>query len=137
MADLIEDRGDPDDWFHTWVDTVEPQLTEPTIVYGYPPWQAALARLRDGLADRFEVYLSGIELANAFAEETDARILRRRLDEANRTRVSHGRPPHPPDEAFFAAGDRMPRCAGIALGLDRLGMALVNAPHIEQVQVMR
>ena len=127
--------GAADAWFHRWVDAVEPQLTAPTIVWGYPPWQAALARVRDGRADRFEVYLGGIELANAFAEEGDPAELRARQDAANLRRCAAGRAPHPVDDAFYAALPAMPRCAGIALGVDRLVLALTGAPHIRAVQV--
>jgi lysyl-tRNA synthetase class 2 len=105
------------------------------IVYGYPEWQAALAQLRQGQADRFEVYLSGIEIGNAFAEETSGGEIRRRLDENNRARLSLGRTLHPVDEAFIEAVDRMPRCAGIAIGLDRLVMALCGLEDIADVQV--
>ena len=115
---------------------MEPSLTEPTIVYDYPAWQAALARLRGGHADRFEVYLGGLELANAFAEELDANELRKRHEEASAQRLRSGRTPHPVDEAFFAAVDRLPRCAGIALGVDRLVMALTGTPHIRSVQAV-
>jgi lysyl-tRNA synthetase class 2 len=132
---LIKDEGDPDAWFHTWVDRVEPTLTAPTIVHGYPPWQAALARIRDGRADRFEVYLGGIELGNAFAELLDAQELRDRWQASSAARAKAGRPPHPVDEAFLDAVARMPRCAGIAIGIDRLIMALTGAAHIADVQV--
>lgn len=131
---LLEDRGDPEAWFFEWVDRVEPTLTAPTIVTEYPPWQAALAQLRGGWADRFEVYLGGLELANAFAEELSGEELRARLSANNALRVEAGRPPHPVDEAFLGAVDRMPRCAGIALGVDRLVMALTGAAHIREVQ---
>ncbi len=135
VSSLLEDGGDPDAWFHAWVDRVEPTLRAPTIVFGYPPWQAALARLRGGLADRFEVYLSGIELANAFHEETDAAVLRERWEASAAARRAHGREPHPLDTSLLEAVGRMPRCAGIALGVDRLCMALTEAVDIRQVQV--
>ena len=132
---LIEDRGDPDAWFREWVDRVEPTLVDPTMVWGYPAWQAALARIVNGLADRFEVYLGGLELGNAFAEELDADELRGRFERTRAARLAAGRPPHPVDERFLAAVDRMPRCAGIAIGLDRLVMALTGARDIAEVQV--
>jgi lysyl-tRNA synthetase class 2 len=87
------------------------------------------------VADRFEVYLEGLELANAFAEEQSAAELRRRIQHADDTRRKAGRRPHPVDTAFLDAVDRMPRCAGIALGIDRLVMALTGADHISTVQV--
>lgn len=134
-AALLEDTGDPDDWFFRWVDQVEPTLTAPTIVHDYPAWQAALARTRGEVADRFEVYLGGLELANAFHEELSSSTLRSRWDEGNQRRAAAGRPPHPIDGAFLDAVDRMPRCAGIALGVDRLVMALTGARDISDVQV--
>ncbi|MDP6935699.1 MAG: amino acid--tRNA ligase-related protein [Myxococcota bacterium] len=132
---LLEIDQPADEWMFEWVDRVEPSLTRPTIVYDYPPWQAALSRLREGRADRFEVYLSGIELANAFAEETSGTVLANRLRDGNATRVASGRAPHPVDEDFLRAVDRMPRCAGIAVGLDRLVMALTGAASIAELQV--
>lgn len=137
VSELIVDRGNPDAWFLEWVDRVEPSLTRPTIVYGYPAWQAALARLRGGVADRFEVYLGGIELANAFGEETDADELRARMGASAERRRAAGREPHPVDEAFLEAVRRMPRCAGIAMGVDRLVMALLEISDIRRVQVVR
>jgi lysyl-tRNA synthetase class 2 len=135
VSSLIADCGDPDDWFLKWVRDVEPRLDSPTIVHGYPEWQAALARKRDGVADRFEVYLSGVELGNAFAEELSGSELRGRLAENNRDRIAEGRGPHPIDEDFLKAVDRMPRCAGIAIGLDRLVMVLCGMESIDEVQL--
>jgi lysyl-tRNA synthetase class 2 len=135
VPQLLPDTGSPDDWFYRWVSEVEPRLTAPTIVFGYPPWQSALATLRGGLADRFEVYLGGIELANCFAEETDSAVLAARWEASNAARAKAGRPPHPVDRGLLTAIDQMPRCAGIALGLDRLVMALTGAPSIALVQV--
>ncbi len=127
----------PEDWFRRWVDVVEPALTGAVIVHGYPPWQAALARIRGPVADWFEVYVDGVELGNAFAEETDAEELGRRLDANNAARAAAGRARHPKDETFFAAVSRMPRTAGIAVGFDRLVMVLTGARSIAEVQVGR
>lgn len=135
VADLLPDHGDADAWFRTWVEAVEPTLQRPTLVHGYPAWQAALAKVRGGRAERFEVFLGGLELANAFDEELDAAEIRRRWTAGNAARLAAGRPAHRIDETFLAAVDRMPRCAGIALGLDRLVMALTGATDIAQVQV--
>ncbi len=136
VSSLIRADQRPEDWFFEWVDQVEPTLTAPTIVWGYPPWQAALSRTIGTVADRFEVYLGGMELANAFAEETAADTLRERIQDADATRAASGRPPHPVDTGFLDAVDRMPRCAGIALGIDRLVMALTGAQTISEVQVL-
>ena len=135
-ADLdLEEPENELDWFRLWVDQVEPTLTAPTIVYGYPAWQAALAKERLGRADRFEVYLSGIEIGNCFAEEGDVRILRERFATSAAKRIQMGRSPHPEDAAFLEATPRMPRCAGMAIGLDRLVMAITDARDIQEVQI--
>jgi lysyl-tRNA synthetase class 2 len=135
VSSLLADNRDHDAWFRAWVETVEPTLTEPTIVYDYPAWQAALARVRGGLADRFEVFLGGLELANAFDEELDPAEILRRWQAGNAARSQAGRPAHPIDHGFLDAVGRMPRCAGIALGVDRLVMALTNTDDIARVQV--
>jgi lysyl-tRNA synthetase class 2 len=140
VADLMAEAGHTDDgdeeaWFRCWVDRVEPALTEPTIVHGYPAWQAALAAVTHGVADRFELYLAGIEIGNAFAEETDATELRERFARSAAARAAAGRVPHPVDEALLSATPRMPRAAGIAVGVDRLVMALTGATEIAAVQV--
>lgn len=134
-TDLVPDNGEPEAWFLDWVSRVEPTLDQPTFVVDYPAWQAALAQVKGAHADRFEVYLGGIELANAFAEELDGGTLRARWAAVNQRRQQRGRAPHPVDEAFLAAVDRMPRCAGIALGVDRLVMALTGTTDIAEVQV--
>ena len=110
-------------------------MIDPTIVHGYPAWQAALAREKWGRADRFEVYLSGIEIGNCFAEEGDARVLRRRFETSRVKRREMGRLPHPVDESLLEATPRMPRSAGMAIGLDRLVMSLTGAKDIQEVQV--
>ncbi|HYF54842.1 MAG TPA: EF-P lysine aminoacylase EpmA [Salinarimonas sp.] len=136
-------RTAPDD---TWsdlfsrviVERVEPHLGHgrATILDEYPTHEAALARPapRDGrVAERFELYACGVELANAFGELTDAAEQRRRfaaeMDE--KARVYGER--YPLDEDFLAALAQMPPASGIALGLDRLVMLATGAPHIEDV----
>ena len=135
VASLLPDTGDPDAWFHHWVDQVEGNLPPAVIVYDYPEWQAALARTALGRADRFEVYINGLELANAFAEELDPEVILARWTAANDRRIAAGRAPHPVDPDFLTAIARMPRCAGIAMGLDRLVMTLTGATDIAEVQV--
>jgi elongation factor P--(R)-beta-lysine ligase len=124
--------AEPDDWDHAFfrrfVEDVEPRLNGAIFVEAWPAAHAALATVRtDGpwpIAERFEAYLGGIELANAFQELGDAGALRERWRAANARRVDAGEAPHPVDEAALAAIDRLPRCAGIALGVDRLVGAL-------------
>ncbi len=121
------------------VDAVEPRLgrTHPTILHRYPARQAALARLCSDdprFAERFEVYASGLELANAFGELTDAVEQRRRLEEEQAARRDLALDDHPVDQRFLAAlAQGMPPTSGIALGIDRLVMILCGAPRIDDV----
>ena len=131
----LSDTDDEVEWFRGWVDGVEPILTAPTIVHSYPAWQAALSRERRGVADRFEVYIDGVELGNCFAEEGDPNTLRHRFSLSSAKRLQMGREPHPVDEDLLASTPQMPRVAGMAIGLDRLVMALTDATDISQVQV--
>ena len=117
---------------------VEPHLGRgrPSFLIEYPAELAALARChpeRPQVAERFELYIAGIELANAFSELTDAEEQRRRFtaDEANRRAA--GRPPYPMPEKFLAELSAMPEAAGIALGIDRLVMLLTDAATIDEV----
>jgi elongation factor P--(R)-beta-lysine ligase len=106
-----------------------------TILDGYPVHQAALARpARDNrVAERFELYACGVELANGFGELTDPIEQRRRLETemAEKERIYGER--YPIDEDFLAALAAMPQACGIALGLDRLVMLATGASRIEQV----
>ena len=130
----------------TWADLfsrvlvarIEPHLGlgRPTILCEYPVSEAALARPspRDPrVAERFELYACGVELANAFGELTDADEQRRRfvLEMEEKARV-YGET-YPIDEDFLAALAIMPEASGIALGLDRLVMLATGAPRIEDV----
>ena len=106
-----------------------------TILDEYPSVQAALARpARDPrVAERFELYVCGVELANGFGELTDAAEQRRRLENemAEKQRIYGER--YPLDEDFLAALAQMPQSSGIALGLDRLVMLATGASRIDQV----
>jgi lysyl-tRNA synthetase class 2 len=108
-----------------------------TFVYDYPASQAALARLCGGgdpVAERFELYLEGVELANGFHELTDAREQRRRFEGDLERRAAKGLDRPPLDELFLAALDAgMPDSAGVALGVDRLLMAAAGSAHIDDV----
>jgi elongation factor P--(R)-beta-lysine ligase len=127
-----------------WLDLLLTHLIEPqlgrgcmTFVYDYPASQAALARVRQGdppLAERFELYLEGMEIANGFHELADAQEQRRRFLDDNRRRREAGRLEVPMDEALLAAlASGLPDCAGVALGVDRLLMVLTGCERIEQV----
>jgi lysyl-tRNA synthetase class 2 len=120
------------------VEKVEPHLGigRPTILDRYPTAEAALARPTaedPRLAERFELYACGVELANAFGELTDPAEQRRRFaaEMAEKRRV-YGES-YPIDEDFLAALALMPEASGIALGLDRLVMLATGAQRIEQV----
>jgi lysyl-tRNA synthetase class 2 len=120
------------------VEKVEPNLGfgRVSILDEYPVAEAALARpsARDPrVAERFELYACGVELANAFGELTDPAEQRRRFEAemAEKMRVYGER--YPLDEDFLAALARMPQASGIALGFDRLAMLATGASRIEQV----
>ena len=132
--------GPREDWLDLLlVSCVEPCLgvERPTFVYDYPAAQAALARIRDGsppVAERFELYIDGIELANGYHELTDPEEQRRRFIVANQRRRGRRRRPLPLDERFFAAlADGLPKAAGVAVGLDRVLMLRVGARSIDEV----
>ena len=120
------------------VEKIEPRLglERPTILCEYPVSEAALARPKPSdprVAERFELYACGVELANCFGELTDAAEQRRRFEAemAEKARVYGER--YPIDEDFLAALAVMPEASGGALGLDRLVMLATGARHIEQV----
>ncbi|MFI5001192.1 MAG: EF-P lysine aminoacylase EpmA [Reyranellales bacterium] len=128
-----------DVFFRIMFDKIESRLGmgRPTILCEYPIAMAALARAKPGdprVAERFELYACGVELANAFGELTDPAIQRARLkaDMDEKERLYGVRWPVDPD--FLAALDHgLPDCAGIALGFDRLVMLATGAKHIEDV----
>jgi lysyl-tRNA synthetase class 2 len=120
------------------VEYIEPNLGQGrlTLLYEYPLPEAALARAAssDGrVAERFEIYACGVELANGFGELTDATEQRRRfmlaMDEKQRRYGER----YPLDEDFLAAVDRMPQASGVALGFDRLVMLASGATTVDQV----
>ncbi len=108
-----------------------------TVVRHYPASQSALARLCPAdarVADRFEVFLGDVELANGYVELTDAVEQRRRIEADNSERERRDRATRPIDEALLAALEAgLPQCAGVALGLERLQMVLDNTDDIRDV----
>lgn len=119
---------------------VEPHIgqeNKPAFVYHFPASQAALAEISTEdhrVAERFEVYFKGVELANGFRELTDSKEQRRRFEADNRRRALIGLPEHPIDERLLAAlSEGMPDCSGVALGVDRLIMLALNADSLKEV----
>jgi elongation factor P--(R)-beta-lysine ligase len=107
-----------------------------TILYEYPLPLAALARAKPGsdkVAERFELYVCGVELANAFGELTDVAEQRARFEAAMAEKERIHAERYPLDEDFLSALGQMPQASGIALGFDRLVMFATGAKHIEQV----
>ena len=117
---------------------IEPRLGihRPAFIYDYPASMAALARTKlsdPSVAERFELYIAGIELANGFSELTDQLEQENRFREAEQQRRSVGKPPYPPPRKFLSALAHMPEAAGIALGIDRLAMVLCDTAEIADV----
>jgi lysyl-tRNA synthetase class 2 len=131
-----------DDWSDIFsrvlVERIEPNLGigRATFLYQYPVVEAALARPTASdprVAERFELYVCGVEVANAFGELTDAAEQRRRFElEMAEMQRRYGER-YPIDEDFLAALGRMPEASGSALGFDRLVMLVTGASRIEQV----
>jgi len=125
------------------VQRVEPNLprTCPVVLADYPAECAALARLKNSdpsVAERWELYIGGLEIANAFSELVDTREQRRRFETCARQRQALGRPVYPLDDAFLAAlAHGMPPAAGVALGVDRLVMLLANLDSLDHVLPFR
>jgi elongation factor P--(R)-beta-lysine ligase len=117
---------------------IEPHLglERPVFLYDYPARCGALARLKPAdpsLAERFELYIAGMELCNAFSELNDPREQRVRFREENRVRRRSGRTAYPLAEPFLSTLENMPPAAGNALGLDRLVMLFTDAATIDEV----
>ena len=117
---------------------IEPNLPkEPLFLTDYPAPAASLARLKSDdprVAERWELYVDGIELANAFTELTDPVEQRRRFENARVERRALGEADYPLDEEFLDALARMPPSGGVALGVDRLVMLACGASSIADVQ---
>lgn len=134
------DFSDADSWLQLLMTHyIEPQLgrDQPTFVYDFPATQAALAKIRKDnqpVAERFEVYVNGVELANGFHELTDAKeqLARFEKDLVERKKLNYRSVPI--DQLFLDALDYgLPNCAGVALGIDRLMMLAAKTNHIADV----
>ncbi|MDG2526630.1 EF-P lysine aminoacylase EpmA [Stenotrophomonas sp. HITSZ_GD] len=126
-----------------WLDLLMTHCLQPafprdriTVVHDWPATQCALARIRPGdppVAERFELYLGSVELANGYHELNDAAEQRARFERDLRVRAARGLPQPPLDEALLASLSGLPDCAGVAVGMDRLLMALCDTPRIADV----
>ena len=134
---------DPDRFDLDMVGKVEPAFPadRPTVLLDYPIAAGALAAAKrgsPGVAERWELYIAGVELANAFTELTDAAEQRRRFEECAAQRRAAGRTVYPLDEAFLAAlAEGMPACGGAALGIDRLAMLFAGEDSLDAVLPFR
>lgn len=137
MADNEEDRDILLQLLFT--EGVEPHIgkEKPAVVYHFPASQASLAEISaedHRVAERFEVYFKGIELANGFRELTDATEQRQRFEQDNRRRQALGLSIQPIDEHLLSALEHgLPECSGVALGVDRIIMLALNAQKIQDV----
>ena len=128
-----------DDLFdEVMTDEIEPFLgnERPVFLYDYPAQRASLARLRaddQRYGERFELYISGIEICNAFSELVNAREQRQRFEAEALLRSQLGKTKYPLPEIFLDMLDDMPEAAGNALGLDRLIMLFADAASIDDV----
>jgi lysyl-tRNA synthetase class 2 len=134
--------SDDDTWSDIFskvlVEHIEPQLGQGrlTVLFEYPAPEAALARTKPSdprVAERFEIYACGVELANGFGELTDAAEQRRRFGQAMDEKQRRYGERYPLDEDFLAAVAQMPPASGVALGFDRLVMLASGAAKIDQV----
>jgi lysyl-tRNA synthetase class 2 len=127
-----------------WIDLLMAEIVQPalpgetlTVVHDYPPEQAALARIRPGqpdVAERFELYLGQTELANGYQELTDPAEQRTRFERDARQRQRRGQERIPIDQRLLAALEAgLPECSGVALGVDRLLMAILKLDRIDAV----
>lgn len=139
-APASQAADDVDGWLNLLLALkVEPDLAaqQAVFLYDYPPGQAALARIRDDkppVAERFELYLRGMEICNGYQELTDPKELRRRIAIQSTLRRRDARRPLPATSQLLDAMEAgLPHCAGVALGFDRLLMAATGAASLAEV----
>ncbi len=123
-------------FYKIFLNKIEPNLIEPTIVHHYPAQMSALSKISQvdpRYAERFEVYINGIEIANAFSELTDQKEQENRLEEEKNLRKNLGKDLYEIDKEFLEAVKNLSNCAGIALGVDRLIMVLLGINNIDDI----
>lgn len=150
LASLGRERGvgapetlhndDRDGWLNLLLaELVEPHLGQehPTFLYDYPASQAALAQIRQAttpVAERFELYIAGIEICNGYQELTDPAELRARIQQQSAIRAQAGLRPLPAESRLLSAMEvGLPDCAGVALGFDRLAMLALGLHSLAEV----
>ena len=135
------DPGDAPTWAvlvdSLFSDHVEPTLIQPTFITDYPRDLSPLAKgsARDPrLVERFELFMGGLEIVNAFSELNDPGDQRRRFEDQRRAAAQGDAEAHPMDEDFLAAMEYgMPPTGGLGMGIDRLTMVLADAPNLREV----
>ena len=135
------DDNDPnwEPWFaKTMIDKIEPNLPldRPFFIYDYPTRLSPLCQLcknSPGLSQRFEFFIAGMEIGNAYTELTDDKILSQNFKREKAYRLKHHLPSHPYDQALVKATKNFPACTCIAIGVDRLAMLFANVSHIKDV----
>lgn len=138
VGSYAEDRFDMD-----LVEKVEPALKQmggPVVLIDYPVEAAALSRRKPDnplVAERWELYIDGIEIANAYSELTDPAEQRRRFEVCAEQRKALGKETYPIDEAFIQALEKMPPSGGVALGVDRLLMLMAGADSLDAILPFR
>jgi len=146
LASIVKDHGVSDIELgrRQWLDLLISHFIQPnlpgnglTFVYDFPADQAALANIRQDtppVAERFELYLGHTELANGYQELTDAVEQQHRFEHENKQRKNRGEPIYPVDKHLIAAMSHgLPECTGVALGVDRLLMAICGADSLDEV----
>jgi elongation factor P--(R)-beta-lysine ligase len=133
-------KWDKETWLHYYMShSIEPNLgkNELTVLWDYPPSQAALARVveKDSIqvAERFEIYLDGVELCNGYHELNDEKELRRRFEMENQARMQQKKEPYALDEKFLSAIERLPDACGVSVGFDRLMMLRHKAKNLKDI----
>jgi lysyl-tRNA synthetase class 2 len=131
---------DEERYFRDWAEKIEPELSGlgAFFLMDFPSPLAALSRIKQAeplICERFELFINGLEIGNAYSELMDYDEHVRRFEHAAEARRAMGRQPYPPDEGFLESIRMgLPPCGGMAVGVDRLIMALLGLDHINLVQ---
>lgn len=146
MFALCQERGykpQPDEryedvFYRIFLNEIEPRLIARggVMIHHYPKQMAALAKMSEteiGYAERVEVYLNGLELANGFGELTDGAEQRKRLEEEKTLRHTLGKDVYPLDDDFVGAVQNMPPSTGMSIGVDRLVQYFTGCQNIDSV----